>query len=242
MGCCLGSENSESPTEGNPLHISAPQSNFRQGRNAEHFGKHKTAKKILQYVCTSLCLWKPSGWGLIFSFFLALICVFQLVYDLFVVCGCPEFDCGFIEKQLEKQLEKHPRTNASAHHSSFRKTSNTVYTLASIGGLFSYTLLLISLMLMRRRRNHNKAIGPSDILHDDLSNKQIKLIFLSQVILTMLFLSAVGLFYYLVRNQPKDGWYYYLMILGVAAQFIAQWAAIVGCHVFAISSLALGKY
>lgn len=238
MGCCLGTaEDSETPTENNPL-ISAPQKDFRQRRNAGHFGQHKTAKKILQCVCTSLYLWRPAGWGLMFSFFLALICIFQLVYDLFVVCGCPEFDCGF----LEKSLENHPSTNGSAHRLPFRKTSNTVYTLASIGGLFSYTLLLISLILIRRRSNYNNlAIGPSDVLNDDLSNKQIMLIFLSQVILTVLFFSAVGLFYYLVHDQPKDGWYFYLMILGVAAQFIAQWAAIVGCHVFAISSLALGK-
>jgi hypothetical protein len=56
-----------------------------------------------------------------------------------------------------------------------------------------------------------------------------------------LFLSAVGLFYYIIRSQPKDDWYFYLMVTGVAAQFLAQWAAIVGCHAFAISSLTLGK-
>ena len=48
------------------------------------------------------------------------------------------------------------------------------------------------------------------------------------------------MFYYLTRTQPTDGWYYNLMIIGVAAQFVAQWAAIVGCHTFAIASIALG--
>ncbi|XP_020907649.2 uncharacterized protein LOC110245702 [Exaiptasia diaphana] len=241
MGCCLSgdqeTDRNGSRGEDHPL-LHAPQKEFRHERSEEDFNKHKKMKNILQCLCRSLCLYNPSGWGLIFSFILALICIFQLVYDLFVVSGCPGFDCGFLVKTIEA------KPNASApHRSSFRKTSNTVYTLASVGGLFSYTLLLLSLMLIlnRRRKYANKAIGPSDALYEDLTNTQIKIIFTSQVILTFLFVSAVVLFGILVRDQPRDGWYFYLMITGVAAQFIAQWAAIVGCHVFAISSLSLGK-
>lgn len=243
MGCCLSRQdadvNPQQTAEDRNLLADNSQQEFRSGRKEDSFGAHKKAKKILQCICATLCLYKPTGWGLLLSFILALICIFQLVYDLFVICGCPGFDCGFLKKELEGGKHESHHVNAS----SFRKTSNTVYTLASFGGFFSYTILLISLLLMysRRRKYNNKAVGPSDALYDDLSNKHVKVIFTSQVILSVLFASSVVLFYYLVHSQPRDGWYFYLMVTGVAAQFISQWAAIVGCHVFAISSLALGK-
>ena len=96
-------------------------------------------------------------------------------------------------------------------------------------------------MYRKRRQGNGQAISPSDALFDDLSNTQVRCIFLSQIALASLFVSAVVMFYYLTRTQPKDSWYYYLMMIGVAAQFVAQWAAIVGYHAFAIASLALGR-
>ncbi|XP_028415748.1 uncharacterized protein LOC114539320 [Dendronephthya gigantea] len=230
MGCCSNND------EERPV-LNVLQNEFRRGRKAEDYQNHELLKQILKHICATLCLYKPSRWGLILGILLASICIFQLVYDLVVVCGCPGFDCGFLEKKL-----KGDRSSNASLGAPDRKTSNAVYTLASIGGSFSYTLLLKSLLLMyrRQRQGNGQAISPSDALFDDLSNTQVKYIFLSQITLASLFVSAVVMFYYLTRTQPRDGWYYYLMIFGVAAQFMAQWAAIVGCHAFAIASLALG--
>ena len=94
MGCCSHNDE-ESPV------LNVQQAEFRRGRRGEDFQNYLLLKQILKHVCAILCLYKPSGWGLIVSIFLALICIFQLVYDFFVVCGCPGFDCGFLEKKLE---------------------------------------------------------------------------------------------------------------------------------------------
>ena len=165
---------------------------------------------------------------------MTLLCFYQLGYDLFIVIKCPGFDCGFLENQTQ-----HSSSTNSSGHKSYRNVANTVYTIASFGGLFSYTLLLACLLVMSRE--NNSSLEPSEAI-DDLSSNHLRVICASFLFTIFLFLSSVGLFYYIIcKSQPRD-WFFVFLATGVGAQFMAQWLAIVACHVFSVSALALGKY
>ena len=228
MDCCSGNDE-EIPV------LSVQQDEFRCRRKAEDFQNHKLLKQILKHICATL--YKPSRRGLIVSIFVAIICVFQFAFTIAMVTGCPDFDCGFPEKKFEGDNY----VNRS-HITPYAKAWDTVNALASIGGLFSYSFLLISIWNMHRRRQqgNGQAISPSDALFNDLSNTQVKYIFLSIMTITVMFVSAVMMGCHLISTQPWEGWHYYLMIIGVAAMLVTQWTAAVGYHAFAIPCLALG--
>ena len=85
------------------------------------------------FFCTA-GFWLPSRCCSVYVVWLLLIAAFQLVYDLFTVLNCPNFDCRFL-------IDKHTHKNPS------RTVQNATYTLASIGGLFSYALMVVTLYL-----------------------------------------------------------------------------------------------
>lgn len=185
----------------------------------------------------SICsgMWKPSGWFLIVTVIMALLCCYQLGYDLYIVIKCPGYDCGF----LQNLTESHKVTTNVTVHRPYRTVANTVYTLGSFAGLFSYTLLIVCLVVMSRKSN--ASLEPSQAIND-LSKGHLLVICASFLFTTFLFLSSVSLFYYIiVVSQPID-WFFVFLATGVGSQFIAQWLAIVACHVFAVSALALGKF
>ncbi|XP_028401145.1 uncharacterized protein LOC114524207 [Dendronephthya gigantea] len=222
MGCCSNND------EERPV-LNVLQDKFRRGRKAEDFQNHKLFKQILKHICATLCLYKPFGWGLIVNVFVALICIFQVVFYIERRI-CPNFHCGsrdFYDNGSRGQFEK---------------TANTLNALLSISGLFSYNLLLISLSIMHRRKRQGKqkAISPSDALFNDLSNTQVKYIFLSQIAVIVFFLSSVAYYYLVIGTQPMLGWHSYWIFFGGTSLLVAQWAAVIGCQAFAIPCLALG--
>ncbi|XP_032222472.2 uncharacterized protein LOC116604349 [Nematostella vectensis] len=230
MGCFLGRQQR---AEIEPLlQGRLGLANFRNGRDeANSTRDRRCIKWTVKGMARTLGIWDPSGCGVMLSFLMALISLFQLAYDLFVVCGCPGFDCGYLQKHGNHQKQK-----------PFRKTSNTMYTLASMGGFFSFTLLLICLLLVKRRRKlyDYKALVPPDVLDHDLSNRHLNVMSGTVALTVVLFSGSVGLFYYIVHSEPKNTYFYWL-VTGVASQFLSQWAAIVACHLFAICCCSMGK-
>ena len=203
-------------------------SHFRSLRIGQQSRSAKFSKAAFKLASYLMGLWKPTKMNFIICLVIGLICLYQLVYDLYIVIACPGSDCGFVKNATESKNA--PKTD--------RATENTVYTLGSLGAAASYLLLVVSLLLMDRR--NNRALAPSQAI-DDLSRTHTCILCASFALNFLVFASSVSLFYVIVCSSQPGGTFFYILLTGVGCQLVAQWASIVGVHVFATSSLALGK-
>ena len=159
---------------------------------------------------------------------MVLICLYQLVYDLYIVIGCPAFDCRLVQNATE----------AKNVHKSDRTTQNMAYTLGSLGAAASYICLVVSLLMLSNR--NKKALKPCQAI-EDLSGTHHAILCTSIIFCLSFFASSVAMFYTTACLTQPRGKFFYILLTGVGCQFIAQWTSVVGIHVFAVSSLALGK-
>jgi len=77
----------------------------------------------------------------------------------------------------------------------------------------------------------------------DIQRKDVSLLFLAFVFIIISFLSSLVLSY---TNEPANIPFRFdvrfkIEEAAVAAQFLAHWASVNTCHVFAVSSFTLGK-
>lgn len=186
---------------------------------------------VLKCFFVSLGLWDNRWWSWIPRIIVILLCIYQAVYDMNVVLGCKGFDCGFLQNTTDKKV---------THHKDDRKLSNAVYTIASLGAVLSYGFIMVCFGILAVRRNDSTLVSPADAMAGNLGNRDAFQLCLYFVPITALFVCSVVLFYVIIRNQ-KRGTTFDILVTGVASQFFAQWTAITTCHVFAVSSFALGK-
>lgn len=212
---------------------------FRANRDQDVSSCKRIMECVVKWSANSIGIWEPRcSWCLILSILFALVCTYQLVYDLMTIIGCHGLDCGFLEKEQAEDKKMHQNSS----HKPYRKTANAVYTLASSGGWLSYLIFLYCLLRMTCcKRDHTFPLAPSEAMSRDLSRAQVKILFACLTVICALFLTGVGLFYYIIHSQPK-GAFFDELSTGVACQFIAQWCAIVACTVFGVSSFGLGGY
>ncbi|KAK2572473.1 hypothetical protein P5673_002722 [Acropora cervicornis] len=165
------------------------------------------------------------------SNYVSLLCIYQAVYDMYVVLGCKGFDCGFLQNTTDKNV---------THHKDDRKLSNAVYTIASLGAVLSYGFIVVCFILAKQRKDFT-LVSPADTMARNLCNKDVLQLCLYFVPITALYVCSVVLFYVIIRNQKRGATFDFLAT-GVASQFFAQLTAITTCHVFAVSSFALGTF
>ena len=204
---------------------------LREGRADLH--PHKLTQCMLAVIkifFVSLGLWDNRWWSCIARIIVSLLCIYQAVYDMYVVLGCKGFDCGFLQNTTDKNV---------THHKDDRKLSNAVYSIASLGAVLSYGFIVVCFILAVRR-NDSTLVSPADTMAGNLSNKDALQLCLYFVLIAALYVCSVVLFYVIIRNQKRGATFDFLAT-GVASQFFAQWTAITTCHVFAVSSFALGK-
>ena len=194
-------------------------------------GCYRYLLKIVKITFCALGLWSHRAWNYIPRVLVGLICIYQAVYDFYVVLGCHGFDCSFLQNSTDS---KKP-----SHHKDDRGVANAVYTIGSLAAVISY-LFFIRCFIVAKQKN-SAMVAPSDLLMEDLTGTDcwwLRLIFTS---ITMLYLSSVAVFYAIIWiSQPKDS-YFTFLATGVGAQFFAQWTAITTCHVFGVSSFAVGE-
>lgn len=209
-----------------------PVKNFlREGREEAPPKKlTKCVLAVLKFFFVLLGLWDNRWWSSIPRIVVSLLCIYQAVYDMIVVVGCKGFDCGFLENTTDKHV---------THHKDDRKLSNAVYTIASLGAFLSY-LFIVVCFILAKQRNDSTLVSPADTMAGNLGNKDALQLCLYFVPITALYVCSVVLFYVIIRSQ-KRGTAFDFLATGVASQFVAQWTAITTCHVFAVSSFALGK-
>ena len=222
--------------EGDPLlPHNRQQIDFRSGRETLQRSKCDTlVLAIFKFWFCLLGLWGHRLWNYIPRGLVGAIVVYQAVYDFYVVLGCPGFDCGFLQNSTDK--------NKTSHHKDDRKIANAVYTIVTVAAVISY-FLFIGCFIATRRNTYVALITPSESLdanNNDLDKKNVHCLCFAFTVITTLFLCSVAVFYAIIWSQPRNS-FFDILATGVGAQFFAQWTAITTCHVFAVSSFALGK-
>lgn len=207
-----------------------PTVNFRLGRvqqDTDKFSRFMLA--IFKFCFCSLGLWGHQAWNYIPRVIVGIICIYQAVYDFYVVLGCHGFDCGFLQNSTDKK---------PSHHKDDRRLSNAVYTIVSLAAVISYFLFIGCFVVAKRK--DSALVPPSETMMRDLDRKDAWWLSFAFVLITALYLCSVAVFYAIVWSQPR-GWYFDELTTGVGSQFFAQLTAITICHVFAVSSFTLGK-
>lgn len=210
-----------------PRHV-----HFRLGRQPQDVSKwNGFVLNIFKISFCSLGLWSHKAWNYIPRILVSVICVFQAVYDFYVVLGCRGFDCSFLQNSTDS---KKP-----AHHKDDRQIANAVYTIVSLAAVISYFLFICCFIVAKRKES--ALVPPSESLKEDLGRTNIWCLCFAFVVITVLYLCSVAVFYSIVwKSQPRNS-YFDVLCTGVAAQLLAQWTAITTCHVFAVSSFTLGE-
>ena len=194
-------------------------------------GCYRFLLKIVEITFRILGLWSYRAWNCIPRVLVSLICIYQAVYDFYFVLGCHGFDCSFLQNST---VSKKP-----SHHKDDRHVANAVYRIVSLAAVVSY-LFFIRCFIVAKHKN-SAMVAPSELLMEDLTRTDCQWLCLIFILITILYLSSVAVFYAIIWiSQPKDS-YFTILATGVGAQFIAQWTAITTCHVFGVSSFAVGE-
>ena len=118
--------------------------NFRLGREQQDVDKCKGfVLNIFKVSFCSLGLWSHQAWNFIPRVLVIAICVYQAVYDFYVVLGCHGFDCSFLQNSTDS---KKP-----SHHKEDRQIANAVYTVVSLAAVVSYVLFIVCFVVARRK-------------------------------------------------------------------------------------------
>ena len=210
-----------------PTHV-----RFRLGREQRDIDKCKGfVLNIFKISFCSLGLWSLKAWNYIPRVLVSVICVYQAVYDFYVVLGCRGFDCSFLQNSTDS---KKP-----AHHKNDRQIANAVYTIVSVAAVISYFLFIGCFIVAKRKES--ALVAPSESLKEDLDSTNVWCLCFAFVVITVLYLCSVAVFYAIIwKSQPRNS-YFDILATGVGTQLLAQWTAITTCHVFAVSSFTLGE-
>jgi len=205
---------------------------FRPGREQQNFDK--CAGFVLNVFKVSFCslgLWSHQAWNFVPRVLVIAICVYQAVYDFYVVLGCHGFDCSFLQNATDPKKPSHRKED--------RQLANAVYTIVSLAAVLSYVLFIVSFIVARSK--DSALVAPSESLKEDLETPNVWCLYFAFVIITVLYLTSVFMFYAIIWNSQPRNSYFNILASGVGMQLLAQWTAITTCHVFAVSSFTLGE-
>lgn len=232
----------ESPDERQPLiHPRQPQTvdldSFRLRREGQETDKcTRIVLAVLKGVFCSLGLWGHQAWNYVPRVLVCVICVYQGVYYLYVVIGCGGF-YRCVQNSTRNSTDEESFTTIDE-----TATGNAVYTISSIAALISY-VFFIGCFYVAKGKN-TAMVAPSETLMNDIDIKNnVGWLFLAFVLITAVFLYSADTFYMITSRTSTSNRSveFFVYRAGVGTQYLAQWAAITSCHVFAVSSLALGK-
>ena len=193
---------------------------FRLGREPQQTSRFTAfARSVFKVAFYSLGLWGHQTWNCIPRVVFSAICIFPAVYwlgdDIFNFNGIPRQD--------------------------HRDTARTCFTLVSLGALLSYVVFVGCFITARRK--DSALVSPSEAMMVDIQRKDVFLLFLAFVFIIISFLSSLVLSY---TKEPANIPFRFdvrfkIEEAAIAAQFLAHWASVITCHVFAVSSFTLGK-
>ena len=223
----------EDENEGEPL-LRRSQTDFRHGRDVQHTNRCIASMLIVFKICfCSLGLWGHQLWNYIPRFLFTLVCIFQTIYRLFIYFGCVDFDCHFMQNSTSE-------AKSTQVHKDDDSTSNAVFSIASFAADLSYVVLVCSFVVAKRM--DSALVAPSETLTKDLNNTDVTLLFFAfSFINTSLLSLAVSFFLLPSSNEMRNPSFSLAEVAGTAGQVLAHWTSINTCHVFAVSTAAIGK-
>ena len=159
--------------------------NFRDGRVQQDTDKFtRSMLAIFKFCFCSLGLWGHQAWNYIPRVIVGIICIYQAVYDFYVVLGCHGFDCGFLQNTTDKK---------PSHHKDDRRLSNAVYTIVSLAAVISYLLFIGCFVVAKIKKL--ELVPPSETMMRDLGRKDAWWLSFGFVLITALYLCLVAVFY-----------------------------------------------
>ena len=197
---------------------------FRQGREPQLARRYTgLILTVFKIIFCSLGLWGHRAWNYIPRVLFVTFCASQAAIQLSFDVGRPFFDCRLQE---------------------FLQTRHTCFTLFSLAAFLSYVIFLGCFIVSRRK--DSALVSPNLSMTEDVDRTEIVLLFVFCVVVVALFLSAIGLLlnvkFKACPIQDLDNLQLTYIIAAAIVVFLAHWTSLNTCHVFATSSLTLGKF
>ena len=200
---------------------------FRQSRQPQNADGGLILPVFKVFFC-SLGLWGHQKWSYILRVLFVMICITQAGYQISFDCSCPYFDCNYYNKT-------HPnKTNGFLH------TREICFTIFSLAAFFSYSIFLACLIASSSQ--DSAMMSPSKSMAEVVDRKEITLLFFVFIIIAASFLSGIVLlFIFEFKGKVSHEYVKHIYVIATTV-VLTHWASFNTCHVFAISSLSLGKY
>ena len=223
----------EDENEGEPL-LRRSQTDFRHGRDVQHTNRCAASMLIVFKICfCSLGLWGHQLWNYIPRVLFVLVCIFQTIYRLFIDFGCVDFDCQFMQNSTSE-------AKTQVHKDDFSTGYAIIFSIASLAADLSYVVLVCSFVVAKRM--DSALLAPSETLTKDINNTDVTLLsFAFTFINTSLLCLVVSIYLSPSSIEMLNSTSSLAEMAGIAGQVLAHWTSINTCHVFAVSTAAIGK-
>ena len=119
---------------------------------------------------------------------------------------------------------------------------NIDLTIFAMGSIFSYLVFVGSFMAAKRKVS--ALVTPSQSISKDIEKRGAFVLFLALLISALLLLCSALLYFKILHDNViiEETYCKTLVATGEAAKFLLHWVSVVTCHIFAVSSLALGSF
>lgn len=205
--------------------------NFRLGRDAQQTTKCiKFALSALNLSFCFLGLWGHQKWKYIPRLLICALAIYKVFFwsyiDVFQKCGSFNYSSEAMELAL-----RHGNV-----------IGNIDLTIFAMGSIFSYLVFVGCFMAAKRKVS--ALVTPSQLISKDIEKRGAFVLFLGLLISTLLLLCSAVLYFKLLHDNViiEETYCKTLVATGEAAKFLLHWVSIVTCHIFAVSSLALGRF
>jgi len=162
---------------------------------------------------------------------------FSKAYSLTILCIC-WYQVVF---EIARNLGDLDFVRHRNHTSSTQNLENASYMTSAFGTACSYTCMLICLKILYKPRSN--AISPYVALRD-MGNTKARIILVTWVLLTGLFIWFVLLYVYIKADNVmsrKSSMAIFISYFSSACEFLAHWVAMVSMFAFSCSAFAVGQ-
>ena len=205
--------------------------NFRLGRDAQQTTKCiKFALSALNLSFCFLGLWGHQAWNYIPRFLICALAIYKVFFlsyiDVFQKCGSFNYSSEAMKLAL-----RHGNV-----------IGNIDLTIFAMGSIFSYLVFVGCFMAAKRKVS--ALVTPSQLISKDIEKRGTFVLFLALLISTLLLLCSALLYFKILQDNLviEESYCKTLVATGEAAKFLLHWVSVVTCHIFAVSSLALGRF
>lgn len=177
-----------------------------------------------------LGLWGHQAWNYIPRFLICALAIYKVFFlsyiDVFQKCRSFNYSSEAMKLALR-------------HGNVIGNIDLTIFAMRSI---FSYLVFVGCFMAAKRKVS--ALVTPSQLISKDIEKRGTFVLFLALLISTLLLLCSALLYFKILQENLviEESCCKTLVATGEAAKFLLHWVSVVTCHIFAVSSLALGRF